>query len=205
MGDPTLRYRLGFSSGSLLAREGRLAAEVYLRLNDWSSTRQCLIDDNIFQARTEASKSRRVREVIQRLSELTPSELNVLADSTASERAHLMWAAACRRYTLIGEFAEEVVRERFLTFSETLDHATFDGFLTSKSMWHEELANLRDSTKRKLRANIFRMLIEAGLLTEDGVITPAILSDRVAELLSDRLPSDVRFFPVRTAIRGVAS
>ena len=30
----------------------------------------------------------------------------LLKGATATERGHLLWAAACRRYDLIGEFAE---------------------------------------------------------------------------------------------------
>ena len=37
--------------------------------------------------------------------------------------------------------------------------------------------------------------IEAGLLSENGNIIPAVLSARVSEILSAREPSDIRFFP----------
>ncbi len=57
-----------------------------------------------------------------------------------------MWAAACRRYDLIGEFAEEVLRERFLTLAATLGYEDFDSFMRAKALWHEELADLKDST-----------------------------------------------------------
>ena len=83
-----------------------------------------------------------------------------------------MWAAACRRYDLIGEFAEEVLRERFLLLAPTLDYEDFDSFVRGKALWHEEVADLKDSTLQKLRSNVFRMLVEAGLLSDDGRITP---------------------------------
>lgn len=204
-GDEAPRYRLGFSSGSLLAREGYLAATAYLQLNDWSMTRQQLLEDNTLQARTQSSKTRRVREVLQRISELSAGEIALLADSTATERAHMMWVAACRRYSLIGEFAEEVIRERFLTLAETVTYADFDAFLLGKAIWHEEIADLKESTVRKLRANIFRMLLEAGLLRDDNRITPALLSDRVEALLDHRSPSDLRFFPTRQSTQGACA
>lgn len=189
------RYALSFTSGALLMREAFIVAPIYLREHDWAKVRQIIQGDNLLQARTEATGQRRAREVAQRLAVLTDTELEMLVDSTTSERGHLLWAAACRRYDLIGEFAEEVLRERFLLLTPTLDHGDFDSFIRSKALWHEEVADLKDTTLRKLRASVFRMLVEAGLLTEEGRILPAALSNRVADALAARAPSDIRFFP----------
>lgn len=189
------RYALSFTSGALLMREALIAARIYLREHDWAKVRQLIEEDNLLQARTVSTGHRRAREVAQRLAVPTDTELEMLVDSTTSERGHLLWAAACRRYDLIAEFAEEVVRERFQLLTPNLDHDHFDSFIRTKALWHEEVAELKDSTLRKLRANVFRMLVEAGLLTDDGRILAAVLSNRVADALAARTPSDIRFFP----------
>jgi len=193
------RYALSFTSGALLMREALVAAPLYLREHDWAKVRELLGEDNLLQSRTVSTGQRRAREVAQRLAVLSDDELELLVDATTSERGHLLWAAACRRYALIAEFAEEVVRERFLLLTAALDHSHFDSFLRSKALWHEEVAALKESTEAKLRSNVFRMLIEAGLLSEAGNILPAVLSTRVSEKLSTRTPSDIRFFPISGA------
>ncbi|MCW4354172.1 DUF1819 family protein [Hoyosella sp. YIM 151337] len=197
----TVRYALSFTSGAILLREALVAAPIYLREHDWAKVRELIDQDNLLQSRTVASGKRLAREVVQRLSVLSGDELELLVDSTVSERGHLLWAAACRRYVFIGEFAEEVVRERFLLMGEMLGHNDFDAFVRAKQLWHEEVANLKESTLRKLRSNVFRMLIEAGLLSREGRILPAVLSARVFELLSARTPSDIRFFPTGGAVQ----
>lgn len=189
------RYALSFTSGVLLMREALVAAPIYLREQDWAKVRELIEEDNLLQSRTVSTGRRVAREVAQRLAVLTDDELGLLVDSTTSERGHLLWAAACRRYDLIGEFAEEVLRERFLLLTPTLDYDDFDTFIRSKALWHEEVADLKDSTLRKLRSNVFRMLLEAGLLSKDSRILQAVLSTRVADVLSARTPSDIRFFP----------
>jgi len=189
------RYALSFTSGALLMREALIAAPIYLREHDWAKVRELIEEDNLLQSRTRSSGFRLAREVAQRLSVLTDDEIELLLDATTSERGLLMWAAACRRYDLIGEFAEEVLRERLLILASTLDYDDFDSFIRGKALWHEEVADLRDSTSRKLRSTVFRMLVEAGLLSEDGCILQAVLSTRVAAALSARTPSDIRFFP----------
>lgn len=197
---PQSRFALSFTSGGLLTREGEVVAEVYLATRDWNRTRVRVIDNNLLQARTSSSNLRITRETIQRLSVLSDSELELLSDASPTEQRHLMWAAACRRYDFIGEFAEEVLRERFLLMSPRLSIDDFDRFLIGKSLWHPELDELKPSTSQKLRQTLFRMLHEAGLRTSDGEIVPAVLSDRVAEVMERRAPSDLRFFPTTNPI-----
>lgn len=103
--------------------------------------------------------------------------------------------AACRRYKLIGDFAEEVLRERFLLLIPTLHHEDFDRFITGKTLWHPELDELKPSTRAKLRQNVFRMLYEAGLLSPSREIIPAVVSGRVRDALTANKPSDIRFLP----------
>lgn len=193
------RYALSFTTGALLAREGALLAAVYADVRDWEKVRDRAVEDNLLQARTHRTGVRLVRETVKRLSVLTDQEVELIDELTAPERGHLMWVAACRRYGLIGEFAEEVLRERFLLLASTLQYEDFDSFVRGKALWHDELATIKDSTMQKLRSNVFKMLVEAELLSASGHIIPAVLSERLIALLSERAPSDVRFFPTRSA------
>lgn len=193
------RYALSFTAGGLLEREAAILAPVYLEHRDWEKTRDLAVEQNLLQARTYRTGVRLVRETVKRLSALSDREIEVLAEVTASERGHLMWAAACRRYDLIGEFAEEVLRERFLTLAGTVSYEDYDSFYRAKAMWHDELDDVTDLSYKKLREVLFKMMVEAGLLTTQRAIEPALLSARVAECLTERSPSDIRFFPTRQA------
>lgn len=199
---PNTRYRLSFSVGGLFVREALVAAPLYLRTPDWTAVRAAINVDNLLQARTVSSARRLASELVQRLQELTVDEVELVVDGTLSERSHLMWTAACRRYSLLGEFAEEVVRERLLLLAPTLSAEHFDAFVRAKTVWHEELANAAASTLQRLRSNTFLMLREAELLSDAGEILPAVLSQRVEDALRRRSPSDVRFFPTSTETRG---
>jgi len=183
-------------------REAVIVAPLYVARRNWELVRARIEERNLLQARTLSSGSRLAREVTQRLAMLTDDEIELLMDATATERGHLLWAAACRRYGLIGEFAEETVRERFLLLTSTLTYEDFDSFVRGKALWHTELTDVKDSTLRKLRSNVFRMLNEASLLSDRGHLFPAVLSQRVASALSTRTPSDLRFFPTNDDTTG---
>ncbi|MCH1882880.1 DUF1819 family protein [Agrococcus sp. ARC_14] len=190
------RYALSFTSGALLTREAVIAVPLYLDVRDWRIVRDQLRAENLLQARTASSGFRLAREVAQRLAVLTDAELELLRDASPSERDHLMWVAACRRYAVIGDFAEEVLRERFLLLTPSLSYEDFDSFVRRKALWHPELAEVKDSTLQKLRSTVFRMLTEAGLLI-GGEVVNAPLSERVRDALDAQTPSDVRFLPTR--------
>jgi hypothetical protein len=195
------RYALSFTTGALLAREAVLLAPVYIEQRDWEQVRELAVKENLLQARTHRTGVRLASETVQRLSALADDEVEFLIEATASERGHLLWAAACRRYEFIGEFAEEVLRERFLLLAPTLGYQDFDSFVQTKALWHEELAEIKDSTLQRLRSNVFKMLQEADLLSKAGDIMPAVLSQRVAAVLTAHSSSDLRFFPTQQTER----
>lgn len=195
----TARYALSFTSGTLLANEAAVVAPIYLRERDWKTTRALAQTENLLGTRVARSNTPTLGALVPRLQLLSDDELEIVADGTSTERGHLMWTAACRKYALIGEFAEEVLRERFLTLAGTVSYEDYDSFYRAKAMWHDELDDVTGSSYQKLRQVLFKMLVEAGLLTKQGHIEPALLSSRVAECLDQRTPSDIRFFPARVA------
>ena len=83
--------------------------------------------------------------------------------------------------------------------ANTVSYEDYDSFYRAKAMWHDELDDVTDLSYKKLREVLFKMMVEAGLLTTQRAIEPALLSARVAECLTQRSPSDIRFFPTRQA------
>lgn len=200
LGNTTARYKLSFSVGRLYLEFAPLAARLFSEHRDWSAVRSEIDSSNLLQARTVSSARRNSHELVQRLQNLTDSETELLIDGTADERAHLMWAATCRRYELIAEFAEEVLRERYLLMAPDLQPEHFDAFLRGKALWHPELENLAQSTLLKLRSTLFLMMREAEFITANGTIVPAVISNRVRGELAKKTPSDVRLFATRESL-----
>lgn len=189
-------YRLSFVVGGLLATETMVAAPLYLELRDWSAVRKALNADNLLHARTRSTAVRLTRELIQRLSVLSDVEIAYLVTAPGPDRLHLMWAAMCRHYVFVAEFAQDVVRDHYLLGVSQLVPADFERFWDSKALWHAELEEARPSTRTKLRTNLFLALRQSGMLADDATLVSPLLSPEVLALLDARTPSDRRFFPV---------
>lgn len=176
-----------------------MVAELYLRTLDWALTRERVRVENLLQVRTAAAALRISKELVARLEHLSVPELECVVDGTVRERGHLLWAAACLRYEFIREFAVEVLREYFVTLRQVLSLKDFDAFFNGKAMWHEELDNTAPSTQNKLRQNLFRMMREADLISPENLIQPAMLTPRIAALLSARGREAFLIFPLSDA------
>ena len=107
-----------------------------------------------------------------------------------------MWAAMCRRYEFVADFATEVLHDQVLLGATTVTAEDFDRFWSSKALWHPELDEVKPSTARKLRTNLFLAMHEAGFLTADGVIVVPLLSPRVVDFLQAGTSNQISWFPV---------
>jgi hypothetical protein len=189
------RYRLSFTTGGLFMREAPQVAERYLALRDWDTTRAQVRSENLLQVRTAAAATRISKELIARLELLDNEELELLVDGSLREQGYLMWAATCRRYGFISDFAREVLREHYLLLRRQLMPSDFDAFCNAKALWHVELDELAASTYSKLRQNLFRMLRDAGLVSEQHQIQSALLTPALAHLLARHGNEHLLIFP----------
>lgn len=191
----TLRYHLSFTTGGLFLQEAPTVAECYLRLGDWPETRARVRQENLLQVRTVAAATRISKEITSRLQQLNELELQTLLESSLRDQAYLLWVAACRRYAFIRDFAIEVLREQYLLLRRQVTFADYDSFYNGKALWHAELDEIAHSTQLKLRQNLFRMLREADLVSDQYVIYPAQLSSHLAQLLARRGRQELLIFP----------
>lgn len=191
----TDRYRLSFTTGGLFLQEAPVIAERYLALRDWQITRNQVRNDNLLQVRTAAAALRISKELIARLELLESDELEELINGSARDRGYLLWVAACRRYAIIHDFAVEVLREHYLLLRRQLSFGDYDAFYNAKALWHSELDEIAQSTQHKLRQNLFRMLRDADLISNQQHIQTAMLSPRLAQLLARRGRYELQVFP----------
>jgi len=190
-----IKYSMSFTTGGLFHNESLKIASLNLSLDDLDSVRDRVFAENLLQARTLNTLKRVCREIISRLGMLSRNELKFLIDATYQDQAYLLWVSVCRRYRFIADFANEVLRERFITLKSDLKHEDFDSFFNRKSEWHVELDKLTPATRAKLRQVLFRMLREADLLTPNNMIHAAMLSPRLVELLHQAGRNDLLYFP----------
>ena len=171
-------------------------AELYLEFGDWKFVRDKVIAENLLQTRTLSTAKRISREVVSRLETLSAIELELLAEGSHQDQIHLLWIAVCRRYRFIAELAVEVLRDRYISLKSDISHEDFDSFFNRKSEWSRELDEISQSTRKKLRQVLFRILYEADLISKNNMINAVMLSPTLLEVISTGDGRNVLYFPI---------
>jgi len=190
------KYKLSFTAAGLSISESVSIAEVHLKYPDWDQTKQTVKDENLLQSRTNSRTVRVARELSQRLSLLTKDQLELLVDGNITEQKYLLWLAICKTYDFIREFANEVLYEKFLSRNMEITELDYEAFFNRKADWNEGLEKITTTTRIKLRTVLFRMMREAGLISKDNRIVPAIFSKRLIEVLKPDSPMGFQVFPI---------
>ena len=199
------KYIMSFSTGGLFYRESVKLASLYLERKDWKKLRSKVLESNLLQARTSKSAERVYREASARLQTLTDEQMAILADGTRDEQNQILWLAICKRFRFIREFAIEVLREKFLRLELEITYEDYQVFFNAKAEWHDDLENLSETTRKKIRQVLFKMMREAELITKDNVIIPATLSPRVASAIADDPRASMAIYPTAESINGGGS
>lgn len=190
------KYKMSFSTGGLFLNESLEVARLHVEGEPWENTIFRAMDEGATSLPKSASNRRSLREISNRLLTLTAEERSYfLEKADRTDQQALLWIATCRAYRFVREFAVEVVRERYLSYQLDLPLESFDILLEAKAEWDEGLAGLSRSTQLKLRQIMFRMMREAGIISEDRRIQTAILSTYLKNMIEEQNPGELAVFP----------
>ena len=151
------------------------------------------VEHNLLQFKSSGSTRRAVREICTRLKTLSPQELSLLVTADPYDQLLISWLACCRTYQFIGDFATQVLLENFASYKLDLGHVDFDFFYDEQALFHPELDEMTDGTRKKLRQILFRMMREVGVLTEDNRIVAGIASQSLKDI-NDHGARDLHLF-----------
>lgn len=188
-------YRLSFTTGGLFLRETLVLSELYQELSNWDEVRQKAADLNLLQLRTLRSAHRVTREVIARLKTLNESDLRQFSEASHDDQRLILWLTVCRLYPFVAEFASEVLHEHFITLKTDITLEDFDIFFNRKAEWNPALDVISPSTRKKLRQVLFRIMREAGLLSEHYMVIPIMLGPALHKVLSVNGNQELDYYP----------
>ena len=189
-------YKMSFTTGGLFLTESIAVARLHQVGERWDKTIARALEVGTTALPKTASNQRTLREISNRLLTLSDDErIYMLEDASRTDQQALLWLATCRAYRFIREFALEVIRERYLSYQFDLPHQTFDILFDAKAEWDEGLASLSNSTRLKLRQIMFRMLREAGVVSETDRIQSTIISLRLKNLIQEENYNELAIFP----------
>jgi len=177
-----IKYRLSFGTGNAYINESNLILKKYLENKDWRETEKYSIENNILQTNTLSSSKRIFREISLRLKSLSNEEQKFFIRSNYVDQSILIWISICRTYKFIGDFASMIISEKFSSYQLEIEYSDFNYFFEKQQVLHEELRTLKDSTRKKLRQVIFRIMKDLNIISKDKEINPLLPSLELKEV-----------------------
>ena len=188
-----IKYRLSFGTGNAYINESNLILKKYLENKDWRETEKYSIENNILQTNTLSSEKRIFREISLRLKSLSQQEQEFFIRSNYLDQSILIWIAICRTYKFIGDFSSMIITEKFNSYQSEINYNDFNYFYEQQKVFHEELNSLKDSTRKKLRQVIFKIMKDLNIISKTKEITPLLPSKEIKEI-SINTTNDMQLF-----------
>ena len=188
-----IKYRLSFGTGNAYINESSLILKKYLENKDWKETEKYNIENNILQTNSFSSAKRIFREISLRLKSLSNEEQEFFIKSNYVDQSILIWISICRTYKFIGDFSSIIISEKFNSYQLEINYNDFNYFFEKQIVFHEELSLLKDSTRKKLRQVIFRIMKDLNLLSKNMEITPLMPSVELKKI-SKTTKKDLKLF-----------
>ena len=191
-----MKYLFTYTTCSLLVPETIEVIKKYQELKDWNKVRELVIEDNILQKNAISSRKRIFTELKRRINSLTNQELSLITQLGDSQLKYLVFLSILKTYRFIYEFMVEVVLQKYLLFDYKILNSDYESFFESKQLNVEQLNQITDTTKYKLKQVLFRMLEEVQIIddTKNKIIKKPYLDEELAKVIALDNPNYLKGF-----------
>lgn len=171
-------YQLSMTAAALRYHEAKIVAELFIEIRDWSAVEKRVLGDNLLQKSTSATAKREFGELKHRLSTLSDETLRVFSTDDLNELKYLAFLSCVKYYRLLNDFMIEVVRNKIQMFDYQILESDWANFIESKKAHVPKIGQSSETTLKKIRQVIFKMLSDAGIIDDikNRIIQPPLLS-----------------------------
>ncbi len=189
------KYILSFTAASLRLNEMVKVAKAAQKdnISDLSLVRENRVVFNSVKKRTS---DREFREIRKRLEKLTDEQKDILIHGDLNSQKQIAFLAVCKHYAFIRDFTIEVIRDNVLVFDYQLNESDYNSFINSKVLLHPELDEFSESTRKKAKQVMYRIMEQAGIINNaiDKTIQPQILQQDVINAIVKEDPVWLKIF-----------
>ncbi|HON33922.1 MAG TPA: DUF1819 family protein [Synergistales bacterium] len=190
------KYKFSFTAGGLLLNETVKIAEVYLDKGIWRQASKEVSSTRMLQKNKLSSSNRYFLEIKRRLKTLSDDEIVFLAEGDLEEQRQVIFLSICRLYVFIRDFVVQVLRDKLLPMGAALTDADYLSFVEDIAFEHPEYEKLTQSTQKKVKGVLFKILRETGFFSSfsEKRVTPILLSSTLKKMIVSSNPWELAFF-----------
>jgi len=162
-----MKYRLSFTAANAMIPE-------FIKLGKalYDGVPFDEIDENILGRGKRATNTRELRELKIRAKGCTQEQIEILSEGSHDQQVQITHLALCKAYAIYKDFVAEILLEKVQVFDYHVSELDYNSFISRKKVDHPELDAIAESTQKKIRQVIFRMLQQVELI--DSIKNPTL-------------------------------
>jgi hypothetical protein len=184
------KYRFSFTAASLMLAD--LVSYANLMVLDGLKLDQ--LKPEMMNRERAKTNNREFAELYLRIKTLSEKELNLLVTGSFDDQKLICLIAFGRAYQFFRDFMYEVVQEKVTLFDFKITDRDYNSFISRKSIDHEELDQLAETTKAKIKQVVLKVLHQAGLIDniKDRNILIPIVDWKLEQVICETDPNDLK-------------
>lgn len=159
-------YGGGLTSGALLVRESRIVARLLAAGEKPDSVKAAVMERNLLQNNSSTTTRKYCQLIISRLQQLNPVQIRIVAEGADESAALMLMVAALKTYPIVRDFVTDVLFDKVRCYEPSLERKDWTRFLEQRETIDPAIKTWTESSRKKIGQVIFRMLSEAGLLSD---------------------------------------
>lgn len=196
-------YKASFTREQFMFYEMRVIAQlVYEGKNDKDIIEE-VINNNLFQYPTEKSTKRMANACLKRLYLLNNDGLvDIIANESSDSARQVCLYAMMKQYRVINEFMITVIGEKYRLKDYSFQKRDLNVFFTRLQEQNDVVASWSDSTIKKLKQVILKLLVDNEYLdsTKSEILNPVLIDFKLKNILIEN--RDYRTLSVFNCFEG---
>ena len=182
----TKLYNANLVKASLKVPESRIVAGLLLdnvSPNEWH---RAIVVDNVLQKRSSYTAQTFANFIAGRLRTLDEDALMLIRDGSNEVATQTVLSGSIRYSRLLGDFLVDVVRDRRRRFQASITNLDWSEFIEDCKARDVSVDGWTEGVIDKLRQNVFRIVAEAGYVTDTKTMTlqNMVVVSEVVDLLT---------------------
>lgn len=187
-----MEYSAGFTSEGWFQNEINIVLLLKIEGLSKSVILERIIEENLFQLRSESSIKKRFQMVYRRSETLNDELSKLYIDGSRLDQKALLLYSYIKCYRLPYEFFNEIILYNYRNNKPIIQNIDVEFFIERKEGESEKVAGWRPETKKRLRSSILMFFRESGMLQEEKAntyqINPLHMSNKLKTYAKEHEP-----------------
>lgn len=182
--DDSPTYLANITAGSLLIHESQKIASLLLSGLTDEQIKTKVIDENLFQYRSQGALKMRLRLILARLLSMNQDILPMISEGDYILSIQSLLSCSIKHSRLLGDFMLQVIGTKIRIIDDSLSNRDWEKYLESCELIDPHVKDFTESTRKKLKQIIFRILVESKYLE----------SQKLPKLIPVRIEPELKSF-----------